>query len=172
MKEFVAKLQQFKQALEHLPHDIKVEVAEAFDNNFENESFFGTKWTPSKYVENENKKNGKARKLLNRHGGGGLRGSFKYEVSGSTITITSNKPYAAIHNEGGNINHPGGTAFYWNGKKNQPTWVRNSNPLSAKLPRTKAHNITIPQRQFIGEHPQLNAIIENEINELFDRIFK
>lgn len=172
MKNFTQNLQRFKEELQHLPHDIKVELAEAFDNNFETESFFGKKWTPSKYVERENATNGKARKLLNRHGGGGLRGSFTYTVQGDSITITSNKPYAAIHNEGGNINHPGGTAYYYDSKKQQLQWVRNSNPLAQKLPRTKPHNITIPQRQFIGEHTQVTQIIENEINNLFDKIFK
>lgn len=172
MKSFINNLARLQEALKHLPYDIKVELADAFDKNFDNESFFGKKWTPSKYVSKDNKRSGKARKLLNKSGGGGLRGSFKYTVNGYKILISSNKPYAAIHNEGGTINHPGGTAYFYDTKKKQLVWVRNTDPKAADLPRTKPHKIEIPQRQFIGHDKEVDKLIENEIDKVFIQIMK
>lgn len=166
MKNLITNINRLTEAFKHLPYDIKVELADAFDKNFDNSSFFGEKWTPSKYVEKQ------SHKLLNKSGGGGLRGSLKYIVTGNQIKISSNKPYAQIHNEGGTINHPGGTAYFYDTEKKKLVWVRNSDPQAADLPRTKPHKIEIPQRQFVGHHKQVDKIIENEIDLVFNQIFK
>lgn len=75
-------------------------------------------------------------------------------------------PYAAIHNNGGTITITTKMRKYF--------WYMYSatgNDMWKFLAITKKKNITIPQRQFIGESKTLNKellnIIENEFNKLF-----
>ncbi|MEG1464784.1 MAG: phage virion morphogenesis protein [Mucinivorans sp.] len=73
-------------------------------------------------------------------------------------------PYARIHNQGGVIQHPGGTAS----RKidNRFVWVANNKIAGQDLPRTKAHKITIPQRQFMGYSKILNKKILERLKPL------
>ncbi len=152
--------------IEELPSDIAVLAADEFDKNFERQSFFGEEWKPSKYV----KKQGRTKILILR---GNLRRSIKHKVTGPTITFSSNVPYANIHNSGGVINHPGGTAYIYDKKKKKSIWIPNRN-ATADMPRTKPHKIPIPKRQFIGEHQKLEKQIEkyilNEIETQFNKL--
>ena len=63
-----------------------------------------------------------------------LQRSIRCDVSGTNITISSDKPYAQIHNDGGTVKVFG------------------------------KHSATMPQRQFIGESKELNAKIESIID--------
>ena len=75
--------------------DIKVELGDEFDRNFEREAFFSQSWA--------------RRKSPTRPGGhilvdtGALRRSVRSEIRESSIVFFSDLPYAAIHNEGGGI---------------------------------------------------------------------
>lgn len=75
--------------------DLRVELLDKFDRNFERKAFFTKPWP--------GRRHGRKGTLLNVRGGGGLRGSIKATVGESTVTFTSGLPYAAIHNEGGTI---------------------------------------------------------------------
>lgn len=59
--------------------------------------------------------------------------------------------YARIHEYGGTINHPGGTAYFvsYAGGVGGVTFVSNKSGLSEHLPRTKPHTITMPERSFL-----------------------
>lgn len=170
-EEFIQQLIRLSKAINHITKDVAVLASDLFDKNFINQSFFGKKWTPSKYVTRENNKRGKSRKLLQNKGH--LRKSIRYKTSQDSIQFFSNMPYADIHNTGGDIAHPGGTAYAYNKKANKSIWISNRKASryaslhGKELPRTKPHNIPIPQRQFIGDHKQLQkgieTIIENEI---------
>lgn len=79
---------------------------------------------------------------------------------GNSVTVGTTLPYARIHNDGGTINHPGGTAFFK--KKGKTIFVKNSTAANLataghKLPRTKSHPIPIPQRKFLGVSKVLTA---------------
>ncbi len=139
--------------------DIAILSADEFDKNFIRQSFFGEAWKPSKYVENENAKVGKSRKILIKSGA--LRRSIRYRIAGNSIIFGSALPYAEIHNTGGTINHPGGTAFFRKGDKT--IWISNRKASGKNYPRTKPHLIKIPKRQFVGEHQQLDKLVEKEI---------
>ncbi len=166
----------FQQFFKVLINDIAVDVADAFDKNFDNESFFGDPW----------KKNSSGTQTLNKHGGAGLRGSINKSVSGGTISFTSSKPYAKIHNEGGEIIVTQKMkSYFWamyykssraiQTKKNgsQSTSQRNIK-LSAESQKWKSlallkvgSKVKIPKRQFIGSHPELSKRIgEVVINNL------
>ena len=74
----------------------------------------------------------------------------RFSDSGTEILyyVGTNVEYAAIHEYGGVIKHPGGTAYI--PQPGGAWWVRNDNPLAAKLPRTKAHDITMPKRPYLA----------------------
>ena len=137
---------------------VAVLAADEFDKNFERQSFFGQSWPTSEYVK---RTRGGGKLLMHSSR---LRRSIKYQVKGNMIVFSSNAPYAEIHNEGGKINHPGGTAYK---QKGETIWVSNRAARGKKYPRTKPHNIEIPQRQFMGDHRQLQKEIEKEFDNLF-----
>lgn len=76
------------------------------------------------------------------HNSGELADSIRYEAGPACVTITSDKPYAAIQNEGGMIK-----VF---GKR----------------------SVRLPARPFVGESKELNErisrLIDDKINELFN----
>lgn len=65
------------------------------------------------------------------------------------VYVTRNVPYAAIHEFGGKINHPGGTAYWLDPKVGMMRFVRNDNPLADTLKRTRPHPIPMPERSYM-----------------------
>ena len=66
--------------------DIKAELTDEFDRNFEREAFFSKPWNPKA-----------------PHGlklSGNLRTSIKSEVTENSVVFTSQLPYAGVHNDG------------------------------------------------------------------------
>lgn len=140
-----------------LMKDIKVELDDEFDHNFERKAFFDRRWKPTKKIM-------RIGSLLLRTGA--LRNSIRSQIEGMNIKYTSSLPYADIHNRGGVIKVPA--------KKG----------ASKKNKISRGHSITIPQRQFIGDHPQVkksiqsvtndwvNNELKNELNRNLKKIFK
>lgn len=99
---------------------------------------------------------------------------MNHSVKVDTLHFTSNMPYFKIHNDGGTINHPEGTAYF--SRKGNAVWVSNRKAMRYKsltkkdLPRTKPHKIKMPQRQIVGEHPQLFKEIDKYIFKLIDDV--
>ncbi|WPZ06577.1 hypothetical protein [Pelagerythrobacter marinus] len=56
--------------------------------------------------------------------------------------------HALIHELGGTIKHPGGTAYYI-GEDGLAVFVSGSDPRAAELPKTKPHDIIIPARPYL-----------------------
>jgi len=92
----------------------------------------------------------------------------------NSVTVGTTLPYAKIHNDGGEIAHPGGTAFFKT-KGGDLVWVSNKvadrlATAGRKLPRTKPHAINIPQRKFLGKSVSLNqklrAIVSSEMRRI------
>ena len=174
LNSFIDKLKNLEKSLQHLPGNIAVLAADMFDQNFEQQGFFGDAWKPSKRIKTQYRRELKRGSTLTQTGA--LRRSIRYQVNGMQIVFSSIVPYAKVHNEGLTIDHPGGTAYF---KKKDGTtiWVSNrvANRMKSKnidLPRTKAHEIPMPKRQFIGDHPILRAEIEKHIMETINDIFK
>lgn len=172
--------------------DIKVEVADEFDRNFEREAFFNEKWARRKYNDD------KSRGLLVRTGD--LRRSIHAEITGrDSVVFWSALEYARIHNEGGTITVSRKMKNYFWWRYRTVTGGRSADGFSNRLqrrkdgsPRDNRHNrsltaeaefcramalkkvgsrITIPKRQFIGEHPQLEDLLEEIFLENAKRIF-
>lgn len=147
--------------------DLKVELTEEFDRNFERKAFFSKPW-PQRLLE------GRGSLLLQS---GKLRRSIRAQVTNNSVSWSSSEPYAAIHNEGGTITVTAKMKrFFWAkfyelaGKvrhKKDGSTSRSSMRLSkqAEFYRNLAlmkvgSKIRIPQRQFLGDAPEVHACIE------------
>ncbi len=86
---------------------------------------------------------------------GDLRRSINHDVQNSGNQIigevfsAGNIPYAKIQEYGGTINHPGGTAYFIDSKTQLAVFISNAESLGLGLPRTKAHEIKIPERSYM-----------------------
>lgn len=84
----------FSSCFRDILNDLRVELSDEFDRNFERGSFFGTqKWPRST-------RPGAKSPLVDS---GALRRSIRGRVSGNSVSFSSSLPYASIHNEGGII---------------------------------------------------------------------
>lgn len=163
--------------------DIGVEVAEENDRNFETQSFFGQAW--------------QRHKSPLRQGGhilvksGDLRRSIRSVTDENSVTFVTDRPYAAIHNEGGEIKVTAKMKrFFWHmyyqtngGLGRRKDGTLRQDKRNARL-TTEAEfwkhmalmkvgtAIKIPRRRFLGKHPEMEkrvvAIIEKRLNEYFD----
>lgn len=149
--------------------DIRIDVSEEFDRNFERKAFFDRPW--------------KKTKLQNQRGSlmmrsGALRRSIKSNQSGGNITWSSSLPYASIMNEGGTITVTAKMkSFFWAMyyKSTGAVGVGGNNArnqrLNAEAQQWKAlalmkvgSQMKIEKRQFIGSHPVISGRIENIMN--------
>lgn len=141
-------------AIKKILNDIKTELTDEFDRNFEREAFFSKPWNP------------KAPNGLKLSGN--LRNSIQSEVKGNSVVFTSQLPYAAIHNEGGEITVTAKMKkFFW--AKYKETDEEMYKALALKKVGNK---ITIPQRQFLGDSPEVTKAIEQIIKENMNEHFK
>ncbi len=150
-------------------NDIKVELKDEFDRNFERKAFFDQKWKKSK--------NG----LVST---GKLRRSIQAQVVGNSVVFTSSVPYASIHNTGGTITVTAKMKrYFWarykevagniktlkNGKRSaskKNIAISQEAEMWHRMALMKVGSkITIPQRQFIGNHPRVKKVIEQIVNE-------
>ena len=86
---------------------------------------------------------------------GRLRQSIHARAFGkASVRIGTNLIYARIHEFGGTIRHPGGTAYFPLAEGGEVRWISNkeADRFAAKrifFPRTKPHNIRIPRRSYL-----------------------
>ena len=176
----------FTRTIKKILRDIQVELTDEFDRNFEREAFF------SEACER--------RKSPIRADGhllvdsGTLRRSIRSEIKESSIVFKSDLPYAAIHNEGGEIKVTQRMKkFFW--YKYYSTTGTFGRRKDGSLRRDKRNNrltteaefwkcmalmkvgasIKIPRRQFLGKSPEVEQavreIIEENITEYFNTDF-
>lgn len=166
--------------------DIRVEMADEFDKNFERQGFFSEKW--------------QRRVSPMRPGGsilidsGTLRKSIKSRSTDTSVTFYSTLPYAPIHNDGGEIKVTKKMKrYFWhkyyattgafgrkkNGeKRNDKRTVRLSTEAEFwkhMALMKEGRSIKIPRRRFLGASPEVEKavreIIEENLSEYFDKEF-
>ena len=149
----------FTKILQEALRDIRVELMDEFDRNFERKAFFTHPWAPAKADP-------AIGSLMNRHGV--LRSSLHAEVRGSSVVFSSSTPYAEIHNEGGQVT----THVPVTPKMRRWAWAmfrQTGNEKYKGMALTKKAELsatfTMPQRQFIGEHPVVNRAVEQILDE-------
>lgn len=156
--------------------DIKVELSDEFDRNFERQAFFSDKWKRSRRVE--------------RRGGatlidtGSLRKSIMSRSDATSITFYSSLPYAAIHNEGGEIKVTARMKrYFWAkyyetsgsfGRKKDGTLRRDKRNArltdEAEMWKCMAlmkvgSTIKIPRRRFLGASPEVETAVRTIIED-------
>jgi phage gpG-like protein len=162
-------MQRIAAAKEYLKDDVKevigTEAVKHFKSNFITESFDGDKWAPRKT------KVSLPKKVLTGQGAGDHLGdSIDFKVSGNAITIYTDKIYAEIHNEGGEIAvTPKMKGFFW--AKSREAKEAGDLELAEQFKwMALSKVIKIVQRKFMGESNVLNNKITDKIKRDLTRI--
>lgn len=166
---FEHPLKRLQQAVESAKGDILQQMGTLAVNfafeNFEKQGFQGAvleRWKPRKKETAKTK--GKLILINSAH----LRNGTYYTIEADGVIIRNPMPYAAIHNDGGDILHPARTGIM--------SFARNATgglklgkiqtPKQRKLIVAQnkhtigEHTTRMPQRKFIGNSPVLNKRIE------------
>ena len=175
-------MQQFEAFFKRILNDLRVELSDEFDKNFERKSFFDQSWPQTKWP------NGKG-SLMMRTGAG--RNSINSRIEGDSIVWASSLPYMALHNEGGEITVTAKMIkFFWamyykasgavgKSAKGAARKTQRGQRLTAEAEIWKSlalmkpgQKMKIPKRQFIGHHPQVDRIAERIIDESVETLEK
>jgi len=177
MNKDVAKI------IKRILNDIRVEMSDEFDQNFSRQAFFSEAW--------------ERRKGPLRPGGatlvdtGDLRWSIRSKTTETSITFYTDLPYAAIHNEGGEIKVTRRMkGYFWHkyyettgafGRRKDGSPRRDKRTVrlggEAEFWRWMALKkvgsvIRIPKRKFLGTSPEVEAavrkIVEENLGEYFE----
>lgn len=139
--------------MKQLLNNIKIDLQQEFDRNFERKAFFYQRWKPSK------------NQLIQT---GALRRSIKATLQGQSIVFSSALPYANLHNQGGTIKVTAKMKrFFW------AMYYKTKNTsykAFAVMPIGK--KIKIPQRQFIGNHPEVRLSIQKQVSNHLQQLAK
>lgn len=165
---------------------LKFEVENFIMDNFQSESFGGVPWKKRKSRDRSDRRSpGSRRALLVKSGA--MRRSMRVMITTKGVQVVSDLPYTKIHNEGGVINHPGGTPYITTGKTsrargrrarlrnfgtNQVQFMKKDGSYPPGTQFTRPHKIEIPQRQIIGESPKLNKNIKKGFEKELYRYFE
>lgn len=177
--------EQIRAIFRSILRDIQVELGDEFDQNFERQAFFSRAWErrksptpPGGYILVES---------------GDLRRSVRSEIKESSIVFFSDLPYAAIHNDGGEIRvtakmkryfwykYYAATGSFGRRKEGSLRQDKKNSQLSSEADFWKAmalmkvgSTIRIPQRKFLGASPEVETavrqIIEENLNEYINNI--
>lgn len=130
--------------------DIKVELTEEFDLNFERKAFFSDKWKPRSFPA----RRGSLLAVSNK-----LRGGIKSEVIENGVRFSSSVPYASAHNEGARITvTPKMKKYFWR------QYITTKEEVWKFMALKKVGStIELPQRQFIGDGPDTARLIDTVI---------
>lgn len=175
-----------KVVIRRILSDIRVELGDEFDRNFERQAFFSDAWA--------------RRKSPTRPGGtilvdtGTLRRSVKSRTTDDSITFYTDLPYAAIHNDGGEIvvtekmkrffwhKYYEATGSFGRKKNGERRNDKRTRQLSTEADfwrfmalKRAGTTIRIPRRRFLGTGPEVERIvreiIEDNLNEYFNMDF-
>lgn len=163
--------------------DVKVDLHQNFDRNFERKAFFNQKW-PTNHLPN------RRGSLMMRSGA--LRRSINSKVQGMNVVFTSSVPYADIHNDGGEIivtekmkkffwamYYKNAGAVTFNVRKKAMANTERNRRLSGEAEKWKAlalqptgKTMKVEKRQFIGDHPITRGIIKRNFYRNADEFNK
>ena len=131
--------------------DMRVDLSDEFDRNFERKGFFSDKWKPRAH----DYRRGSLLVVSSA-----MRRSARGVVSGNGVRFSSSLPYTTLHNEGGKIIVTAKMKRYFWYKYKQ---TKDEAWKSMALMKT-GKVITMPQRQFIGDGPDTQRIIREAID--------
>ncbi len=164
--------------IQNILADLRVDLTEEFDSNFDRKGFFDKAWESTKIPNRKGS-------LLMRSGK--LRRSMRSRQTNTDLSWTSSQPYANLQNEGGEIVVTARMKrFFWamfyksdgaitlKRNKDKDVVVRETErnkKLTAEAAMWKAlalqkvgSKMKIKQRQFIGDHPVIRERIDHVVN--------
>lgn len=164
--------------------DIRVEMSDEFDRNFERQAFFSEAWERRRSPVRDS-----GRAILTDTGR--LRQSIGSRTTEDSITFFTDLPYAAIHNDGGEIvvtermkryfwaRYHEATGAFGRRKDGTPRKDRRTERLSVESEFWKfmalkkaGSTIRIPRRRFLGVSPEVEQavreIVEENLTEYFN----
>lgn len=169
--------------LRRVLNDIRVELSDEFDQNFERQAFFSEAWA--------------RRKSPTRPGGhilvdtGRLRQSISSRMTDTSITFYTTLPYAEIHNDGGEIvvtqkmkkyfwaKYYEATGSFGRKKDGSRRNDKRTVQLSSEAEFWKfmalkkaGTTIKIPRRRFLGTSPEVEQSVREIIEENLGSYFK
>lgn len=159
-----------QQAFRAMPRIIGRVAVNFYKDSFRRSGFIDRrmeKWPARKRADRNERERG-PRALLVKSGR--LRRSIRIiRTLPSSVTVGSDVPYAEIHNNGGTIRHPGGTAYLVIGGR--AVFITNKKAATMKgAKRTKAHEIPIPRRRFIGKSELLDKRIVKVVTQAVEKL--
>lgn len=125
--------------------DLRVELADEFNRNFQRKAFFSEKWKPRKP-----RKKARGSLLVVT---GTMRRSIRSEVTESGVRFSSAVPYAAVHNEGAE------------GTRSIKAHTRKSKKGKTYAVKAHTQQFNLPQRQFIGDGKEVRAIVQQVVED-------
>ena len=162
--------------LRRILKDIQVELSDEFDRNFERQAFFPEAWQRKKSPVRQG-----GHILLDT---GRLRRSIQSRTTADSITFYTDLPYAAIHNEGGEIvvtermkryfwhKYFAATGSFGRKKDGSRRNDKRTLQLSSEAEFWKfmalkkaGTTIKIPRRQFLGASPEVEQVVRTIIEE-------
>ena len=164
--------------IKNILSDIKVELMDEFDRNFERKAFFDSSWPVTKMPN-------KRGSLMMRSGK--LRRSIRAQIFADAVKFSSSMPYARIQNEGGIVvvtrkmqkyfwamyySLAGKTTYSVKTKNVANTKKNKALTAEAQYWRAMAlkkvgSKITIRSRRFIGHHLQVDVLVKNVCDDNF-----
>jgi len=166
----------FSQVLQQTLKDIRIELSDVFDKNFEKKSFFAEAW------RREQADPGLGSLMMRT---GTLRRSIRSQINGNVIEFYSEHPGAALHNEGGAIIVTARMKrFFWakyyemagrtSRSKANESKAKIAEYYKALALKKVGDKITLPKRQFLGYAPEVEVtvrkIIEENLHQYFNKI--
>ena len=154
---------ELRKVVRRILSDIRVELGDEFDQNFERQGFFSEKWQRRKSPIR-----GDGHILV---ASGDLRKSIRSRSDESSITFYSDLAYAGIHNEGGEIKVTARMKrFFWH------KYYETKDEFWKAMALMKVgKTIKIPRRQFLGMAPEVETevrkIIEDNLSDYFEHDF-
>lgn len=154
---------ELRKVVRRILSDIRVELGDEFDQNFERQGFFAEKWQRRKSPIR-----GDGHILV---ASGDLRKSIRSRSDESSITFYSDLAYAGIHNEGGEIKVTARMKrFFWH-----KYYEIKDEFWKAMALMKVGKTIKIPRRQFLGMAPEVETevrkIIEANLTQYFEHDF-
>lgn len=176
-----------RRVMRNILEDIRVELGDEFDKNFERQAFFSERWQRRRSVDRKD-----AALLMQT---GDLRKSIQSRITENSITFYTTLPYAEIHNDGGEIVVTKRMkGFFWHKYKATVgafTCKKNGGVGNTKRNRELGgyadfyramalkkvgSTIKIPRRRFLGNSPEVEAmvrqIVEDNIEEYMNIEFE
>lgn len=155
-----------KTFLNNVMRDLKTELDDEFDRNFERKAFFDRPWAPL----SKNYETSEGSVLMRT---GALRRSLHSRIDGTQLIYESSLKYAALQNEGGTIRQdfvPSDKMRRWAWAKARERREQGDKPGEEKFRRMALakrikRTIAVPARPFIGEHPRVREIAAAIVRE-------